>query len=45
MTNVDPDQMPRYVTSDLGLHRLHKPVFPQYLGLLWYIYIFLTSYL
>ena len=28
--------MSRYAASDLGLQYSHKPVFPQYLDLLWY---------
>ena len=43
--SVDPDQMPHYAASDLGLHYLHKSDFSLYLGLLWYIYIFDLSYL
>ena len=29
--NVDPDQMPHFVASDLGLHRLLKRVCPNIL--------------
>ena len=31
--NVDPDQMPHYVASDLGLHCLPRYGYPVYKGL------------
>ena len=33
---VDSDQMPHSAASDLSLHCLNRPIYPQYLGLLQY---------
>ena len=45
MTNsVDPDQMPHYAASDLGLHCLQRPICPTTLGYYGSLYVVMVSW-
>ena len=44
--SVDPDQMPQSAASDVGLHRLQRPICPNtegYYGTLFYLITSLSA--